>query len=191
MAAKTFYLDPSYARFNPDRSGLKFSTLDSTTQWKIATAVTAVLFFGISGICLLILSILLFVLPSPEIATAPSPNDLSQNALLMAGVGLASLVICTVFLRAILRKVRGQAAFRKLKESGTLLNGEVVSAKKIYRGRYTKHIFVEVTYAFTTPDGRPLTRTLAGYRPDLKDNLPQPGTPVRVLYADDSAVIVL
>lgn len=191
MAAKTFYLDPSYAKFNPDRSELKFTTLDTYNQWGFVYGLIAVFFFGGGGLCLLLVTVLLILFPAPQVPDAPPVEGLSQSLLLMAGVGAGSIIICTVFLRALLKTARGQAAYRKLKESGTLLNGEVVSAKKTYRGRYAQHLFVEVTYAFTTPDGRPLTRTLAGSRPDLKDNLPQHGTPVRVLYADDSAVIIL
>lgn len=190
MAAKTFYLDTSYAK-NFDRSQLKFSTLDTYNQWGCISGLIAVLFFGGGGLLLLIVALLLLLFPVPDVPNTPPAEGLSQSLLIMLAVGAGSIFISTFFLRMMLKTARGQSAFRKLKESGVLLDGAVVSSKATWRGRYSRYLFAEITYSFTTPDGRPLTRSLAGYRPDLKNNLPQPGTPVRVLYAGDSAVTIL
>jgi hypothetical protein len=72
---------------------------------------------------------------------------------------------------------------RRLSYQGRLLAGEITDAtgRSGTQGRY----YVTVRYRFRTPSGSILEQQATHGRPDLRDMLPQPGTPVLVLYVSD------
>jgi hypothetical protein len=78
---------------------------------------------------------------------------------------------------------------RRLEQEGRLLDGEVVSSRKgiaLPKDR----VQVWLTYRFQAPTGADIEDTDEGGMED-KDSLPEPGTPVKVLYVDDSLYRVM
>lgn len=108
----------------------------------------------------------------------------------VAGVVLIGGVVFGVWrLRGIEREA--QARFARLTAPGAaqILPGEFVASQvQVDPHRPTTDSYTVIDYAFTTPEGRRLTGRQA-IRALV--NLPQPGTPVRVLYADDETFVML
>ena len=72
---------------------------------------------------------------------------------------------------------------RRYSYRGQLLRGEIIESKgrRGSKGAYN----VTVKYRFRTPSGKILEKKSTADRRDLRENLPQPGTPVMVLYVSD------
>jgi hypothetical protein len=82
---------------------------------------------------------------------------------------------------------------RLLRREGILLYGEVVTAEyeKGQTGSGNSYT-LKITAEFETPDGRLISRVFEGKTENFISRvLPQPGTPVQLLYANDHAVIML
>jgi hypothetical protein len=81
-----------------------------------------------------------------------------------------------------------------LRRKGILLTGNLIAIKRENRSvKYRlPHHYLHVTYEFETPDGRLLIRNHSKRCDNLRNSaLPEPGTPVDVLYANDFNVIML
>ena len=81
----------------------------------------------------------------------------------------------------------------RLEANGKLIEGMLLEIRleetSFRTGR--KH-YVHVQYQFQNPEGITITRYQSQRREDLRDKqLPPPGTPVQVLYADDAAIRIL
>jgi hypothetical protein len=78
---------------------------------------------------------------------------------------------------------------RRLETEGHLLEGQVTHCSGVtHKSNYE----VKLSYCFYTPDERPLRDKTSRIRHDLYlTALPQPGTPVAVLYLDDTNFRVL
>lgn len=85
-----------------------------------------------------------------------------------------------------------QRRYERLLRNGILLDGEVVNGRGSYDGRPTKY-YATITYRFKNPKGKTLTRRQKRVRDDMRapSNRPLKGAPVKVLYADDDAVVML
>ncbi|HEX2905801.1 MAG TPA: hypothetical protein VHO69_03000 [Phototrophicaceae bacterium] len=78
--------------------------------------------------------------------------------------------------------------YERLLKHGLLLEGEIVQI----RGHRKSGYFVTVRYRFCVPDDRVLWGKQSHEREDLrKQELPPPGTPVKVYYADQHAYVML
>lgn len=80
--------------------------------------------------------------------------------------------------------------YRRLSRDGKLLRGEVLACTGLrgYKGAYT----VSLRYAFRDPGGQNVEKLVKTVRNDLKKKgLPRPGTPVAVMYVDESLYEVL
>jgi membrane protein implicated in regulation of membrane protease activity len=114
-------------------------------------------------------------------------------AFILAVIGVGALLALVV--RATLRtyqKVQVEREqFRRLTTPGTslILSGEVISARvQEFHGRGRVDYRTSITFRFSTPEGRLM---MATQNRGAKVELPPAGTPVRVLYADDDAFVML
>lgn len=191
MHADPFLLDKDYADFVPGVSRLKFTTLDAPNAWSIWLGCIGFGYLGGSGIVFLgIVLVTLFNL-TVSASAALSP-DTPRTLLVFGSLGIFGLGFGIFVILLIRRALRAQFAYRRLNSRGMLLDGTVVETKNaVRRTRFSSYRYVDVTYQFVTPDGRTLTRKLSAYRPDLPSGLPPKGRAVRVLYADDNAVVML
>jgi hypothetical protein len=74
-------------------------------------------------------------------------------------------------------------------EGGTLLGGEITSARIRHTGssrQHTRHRHIGIEYRFQAPDGQMLTgKGMSRYETPKGSVLPPPGTRVAVLYLDE------
>lgn len=191
MTSEPFFLDRSYANFIPGVTRLKFSSLDMPNVWSIYAGVVGVIFFGGSGVLFLVIAGLAMFEPTIRANAAQSPETPGMLLLLIV-TSIVSLLFGGYFLRLIYRAIRALFLYMRLRSGGVLLDGIVVNTRNfVRRTRFASYRYVEVTYAFTTPEGRPLTRKISAYRPDLPSGLPPKGRAVRVLYASDDVAVML
>ena len=102
-----------------------------------------------------------------------------------------------------IRYLQDRSRFRRLKEHAVVLDGTLIHIRRIARMNPTlryasqpdsrrRYDVVEATYTFTTPAGRRLTRSYSTVYVDLNTVSPHlVGSPVKVLYADDDATMML
>jgi hypothetical protein len=120
----------------------------------------------------------------------------------MIGFSIYGLIIggvMTVFaLNELLRFIQAVFKWRQLVQSGVLLTGYIEKAsssskKAIKKGKYNKYpnppywMNLEVIYSFDNPSGKHITGSQKEPVPryTLPRQLPEPGTPVTILYASD------
>jgi hypothetical protein len=120
---------------------------------------------------------------SPERLTRP--DQITRWMMLLTPVAFAVLLTFSCIL--LRRKQRRE---ERLTREGRLLEGQVISCAASHSSE-TGHS-VELRYSFLAPDGRHVEGKRSERRDDLKDaQLPAPGTPVAVLYADEKLHQVL
>jgi hypothetical protein len=90
-------------------------------------------------------------------------------------------------------ELKARQRFYLLRREGVLLDGEVVQAEyEKGQGKRGVYYFLKVTAKFETPDGRLLTRIFEGtVEYFVNREIPQSGTPVKLLYVNDKMVIML
>lgn len=111
----------------------------------------------------------------------------------MICTSLLIFAILCAGIQSILLAEEAMQLYDDLSAKGVICDGNLteVGTKQISR-RYGFSTHLKVVYEFTTPDGRLLhgeqvsDRILAAYL-----SIPTVGTPVKVLYANDKAFIVL
>lgn len=110
-------------------------------------------------------------------------------------IGAACLLLIVIVVRWARREQAGvlaaRARYARLRSSGRVLMGEIVSAQNRAVGRQRENVLL-VDYRFTSPTGAVLHGRQRKYRLDLRSQFPpEPGTPIRILYADDDAYVAL
>jgi hypothetical protein len=100
------------------------------------------------------------------------------------------LVMFSVWgIKSLLRFIRALLWLPQLKK-GILLDGILIDC--INQAEYRRHPGLQTTYQFKSPVGRELTRRQFYRRDDLlNEQLPEPGTPVKILYASDNCYVML
>ncbi len=189
MGAEVFILNPRYRGYpdsgTPHYHVLRFETVANVSneaQWHALVpflVVCCVLF-----LCLLTAPGLSHLMP-----TAGSPAFVIIIGLLVVAGMVAITFGGRGFRRAGLDRRQNQARYQRLLADSQILSGEVVSmvCREVATGRGTA-FETTVQYQFVNPQGE--TRTGTQYA--SKRHQPVlPGTPVRVLYADDDAYVLL
>ncbi|MCC7451225.1 MAG: DUF3592 domain-containing protein [Anaerolineae bacterium] len=113
-------------------------------------------------------------------------SSMTQNILLSVFTIVWNLLIFGLVIGSIMAYRRS----KRLEREGRLIKGTVVSCKgsSDSDGDYT----IKLKYRFCSPTGRDVSKQESHIRNDLKGVLPPaPGTPVAVLYADDSCYQVI
>src|SRR5262249_16803471 len=104
------------------------------------------------------------------------------------------------FLRLLIRLIREETRAKRLFEKGRTLPGTVIHCvgygqpfpPSCWEGTGTSSYAIRLEYAFRTPGGREVVQTEGRLAEDLKGQpLPEPGTPVFVIYLDDEHSEVL
>jgi hypothetical protein len=94
-------------------------------------------------------------------------------------------------IHSVWKYLRAWQRYPRLRDKGRLLPGYVVRAETRMRYKSMRH-FIYITYTFVTPDGTRLERKQSKQREDmLSKRLPLSGAPVKILYADDNAHVML
>jgi hypothetical protein len=84
-----------------------------------------------------------------------------------------------------------RAKYARLRTHGRVLTGEIVQAQNKAVGRQRENVLL-VDYRFVSPTGATLSGRQRKYRLDMRSQFPPPpGTPIRVLYADDESFVAL
>jgi len=81
-----------------------------------------------------------------------------------------------------------------LSKYGKVLDGQLTSIwREEFRGKYAQHVghIFHPEYAFRTPEGKSLWGTRKVNRPDLGDNMPSGGLPMKILYVNEHLYRVL
>jgi hypothetical protein len=115
------------------------------------------------------------------------------KAISIAFILIIFMAITLLCIGAIFVEFQARHHYLLLRREGVLLDGEVVTAEyeKGSSGRSSNYI-LKITAEFETPDERLLTRVFEGKIENFISRvLPQPGTPVKLLYANDNTVIML
>jgi hypothetical protein len=112
------------------------------------------------------------------------------------GVTVFMALFCLYFVvwsgRSIWRYLRAKRIYQRLLTNSILLEGDITSIRGEERAKGSGLYIVMVRYQFESPHGKRLKGYSEALRNDLKGvALPLVGTPVTVLYADDSAHTVL
>ncbi len=136
-----------------------------------------------------------------ELSGSDSTNSIAQNGYFMTVFGMVGALIALVFLIShVWQFCRDDVLVRK----GRLLMGEVVKCRadlavtktsldtnnygSPLRGSYN----IELTYRFTTPEGKEIESSAKARRNDLVDScLPELGTPIAVLYLSERRYKIL
>ncbi len=134
-----------------------------------------------------------YLADQPEASARRSISPLSKigswGLIILFSLGFVKIGVdaITAFIRAIPKFVR-------LQRATTILEGQVISAKEAgftFQMRVKNGHYVEVEYEFVA-DNRTFKHKQVKRREDLRTNpLPQPGTPIRVLYADENTYVML
>ena len=79
-----------------------------------------------------------------------------------------------------------------MKTRSIIIGGKITSIDKFKGQAMSRGNYIEVGYEFVV-DNRVFSGTQVKRREDLKNKyrLPPPGTPIRILYADDDAYVML
>lgn len=114
---------------------------------------------------------------------------------LEALVGIVALALIGIVARWAWREReavrRARAKYARLRASGRVLMGEITHAQNKAVGRQKENALL-VDYRFVSPTGATLSGRQRKYRLDLRSQFPpEPGTPIRVLYADDETFVAL
>jgi hypothetical protein len=192
-----FILDKAYKNFIPGRSGVIRSSFGFD---KMRLKDWGCLIFGLPFWWLMIFTMLWILLPIPF---NPERFGVQYQPTFAWWVGFgfyvlfvaATLYMIYIGVFALFRTFKDIVDvwhYRKLRKQGNVIMGEIIHIEREEKdGFYGAHNVI-VTYQFETPDGRLLTRTMKKERHDLRNKeLPGKGTAVMVLYADDSAVMML
>jgi hypothetical protein len=133
------------------------------------------------------------VLPFNPVASRPSADisGLSTMSLSVWGVGVIMILgtfgLCLIHVRY----VQARIIYPRLTQNGILLEGEITRISGDTPSKSNQY-FVSVKYQFQSPTGRILKGRAHAHRQDLRGkDLPPVGTPVTILYADDSAHMML
>ena len=190
-----FYLNPRYERYELGYAELQFKSLpDAFPKVPQNTKVNPILFIPVLFVILLI---------GLAFVTADSMLELILvSAAILIGFILVMQGIFSPQTYATREK------FQRLRQTKQILDGELI--KCYWRGydytftswsllesrtHTTRDYVVLADYKFVSPEsGQLLTGTTAWEHRDWdtqKVELPPPGTPVRVLYADDDAHLML
>jgi hypothetical protein len=115
--------------------------------------------------------------------------DLLSNLLIWLILAIVVLMDLLTFVGVVVY-IRASFKWLYLRGKGILLDGEIVEIdfREEIRGGY----YIKIIYNFLSPDSQILGQIIEKRRDDLKYKpLPQPGTPVTILYADDDCHIML
>ncbi len=114
----------------------------------------------------------------------------TANFLIVGFLGFSYLMIISHIVGFSGQYRRAKPKFPRLQASTIILSGEMTSCKPDIRYRSGHHIIVE--YQVQSPSGATLAGRQKRHRQDLHGQpIPPPGTPVRVLYADDDVYVML
>lgn len=103
-------------------------------------------------------------------------------------ITLVALVIIARCCLTLYHSASGEFIYRRLRHKSVVLDGELIAVTKAAsRWRYS----ITLEYRFMTPRKRLLGGIMTVRRNDFRRNRPFVGTPVRVLYADDNAYVML
>jgi hypothetical protein len=173
-----FYLDPDYENFVLGKTKLK----DNTGM----------------GCCLVIL--LVPIIPPIGFSVFGFIRDANASMvnwsdLLIEGIFLFFYLLFLIFCIAIIIAIfKAEHTHQLLQREGIILSGTVVEAKYEYqlpRPGYGAYYLFDITVEFETPDGHQLTRKFSKREYAIGREAPASGTPVKLLYANDRAVIML
>ncbi len=124
-------------------------------------------------------------------------EDTAPDAVVAVFV-VAALLVAVGFYFLDSRHRRAAAQERMIREgrvlAGTLIAcaGRAETTAEASLGEVPRLFLVDVEYGFTSPTGQDITDHAEHSRPDLRRaELPEAGTPVRVLYLDDHAYALL
>jgi hypothetical protein len=130
----------------------------------------------------------------PELSTRTTGDTLIFNNL--CGISfllIFAAVMIRYFIRDIRAFLRARPKYERLTKSSAIVSGTIFSimdSTKTGVGRTRNH-YVEVEYRFSVYE-RNFYGTQTKLRNDLSNKpLPPPGTPVRILYADENTYIML
>jgi hypothetical protein len=112
--------------------------------------------------------------------------------ILLCAIPLFSIIVL-LGAGSIVIEFQARYQYRLLRRQGILLYGEVVTAEYEKNQSGSRNYYIlKIRTEFETPDGRILKRVFEGKTENFISRvLPQPGTPVKLLYANDNTVIML
>lgn len=124
-------------------------------------------------------------------------EDAAPGAILSAFI-VAALLVAVGFAVLDTRHRRARAQERLIRE-GKVLAGTITACSaraetsaEVSLGEVPRSFLVTIEYRFATPAGHEIADHAEHSRPDLRRvGLPEPGTPVRVLYLDDRTYALL
>lgn len=185
-----FLMNPNYARYEIGAVDLQWDAVYDARFWRMGhLAVGAILLLAFTLPFVAALSIVVSTL-----------EDLTERgmhvpffALLIIMGGLLLSGYYALF-HALRRRNAARRRFRALQETHQLVQGKLVDCSGSTEAGLgiQSGFYVYTDYRFYSPTGKTLTGQQKKRRDDLhKQALPTPGTPVRVLYADDDAYVML
>jgi hypothetical protein len=117
--------------------------------------------------------------------------DTTFNYLLIVGMILFFGFGVVYFVMTLINYFIAKLHHSHLSKNSTLLDGQIINAKSAIRDK-PGYYYLDVTFTFQAPNGQNLKRKQSNKREDLRGKpLPEIGTPVRILYADDNAYVML
>lgn len=169
-----FFLDPYYAKTSAPPA-LKFETVSSQSP-------------GGLGCGLLLLAGILagaWWLFQDVPGNTGNPNDMGLAAVFL---GFVSLLLVVSLIMGVFEYVQGRRRYARLTAAGILLPGKVVDVDFKLAGKRFRRI---ITYEFSAPGGQILQGKQSRSTPPIMGELPAPGTPVQILYADAQTYVML
>ncbi len=118
------------------------------------------------------------------------------DAAIMYGSFLCTFVFVTALfltgLSGIIRFAIKLRQLNRLRRDAMLRGGEIIKCESEKQGKYENMLLLTVSYKFPLPQGAEAIGKQQAYRNDLLHRqLPEPGTTLTVLYADDHTYCVL
>lgn len=190
MTEGPFLMNPRYSRYELGGVDLEWDAVYDARFWQIGYLLLGAFF------------LLLFTLPVLAIwwvvlEYRPDLSFSSMGAGFFVMLLLINLVLVSGYyalFHALRQRYTARRRFRRLQQTHRVITGEIVASDGVLHTGYGEssayHLMVQ--YQFQSSSGTTLTGRQQRRREDLRgQSIPPPGTPVRVLYADDDAYVML
>ncbi len=197
MVSDFFLLNPRYENYDLGMYALEFQTVYGDTHARLGSATGRAILFSV----LMTFVLKLGSLRGGQLFTPEVVDQLIKIVI----VGAFALAIGGEAI-ALFHTVQANRRYQKLIKNGKLLTGQLIKAEaketEVYhyprfyplvpKVQLSGTYFIEVRYQLISPDQLKLYGTQTMTREDFRDKpMPVAGTPVRVLYADETTHIML